>query len=74
VNCFTLHSACSAPSTGTILDVTVLGSRLFFITETTAGQELWVSDGTPKGTRALTAVTPIQPCTSLTRTNMGTLP
>jgi ELWxxDGT repeat protein len=34
--------------------LTPLGNRLFFILDTGAGQELWVSDGTDAGTRALT--------------------
>jgi ELWxxDGT repeat protein len=36
-------------------DAVVQGNRLYFVAETRQGQELWVSDGTADGTRALTA-------------------
>jgi ELWxxDGT repeat protein len=38
--------------------LTAAGNKLFFITRTSQGQELWVSDGTVAGTRALTDFVP----------------
>ena len=42
--------------------LTAAGDKLFFVGDTiAAGQELWVSDGTPAGTKAVTSFAPEEP-------------